>query len=237
MYERIKNEVYAAHKRVVDSHIDYLNSGIISARSQEEKCYAVKRKDITADKMTLEDIIIIHDVDVSFESLAPDIDDRFKTHLVLYHTYPYIHSIVQLDSKWCAIWSQAGNALPPLSALHARHYFGEVLCTNVIPALTKGEDFYIQIGKLITETLTSRVVNHSQAVFIRHMGAITWGASIEEAVDNALILEEDACRAWQVRLDSSQMYQYLPFEVSERFYFEENKHTKQNLNHMYEQKH
>lgn len=80
------------------------------------------------------------------------------------------------------------------------------------------------MGKAVIKALGNRIPNQMQAVFIRNMGAVTWGSSLNEAVNNALTLEEDAFRAIQVGSLTGQMYCYMPYELSKKLYFEQPYH-------------
>ena len=114
--------------------------------------------------------------------------------------------------------------MPPLSVLHAKYFLGEVVCTEFVFNDDNEIDLYYRIGESIVNALGNRIACQIQAVFIKNMGAITWGSTSREAVDNALVLEEDAFRTWQARIALNQMYDYMPYELSKKYYFENSRH-------------
>lgn len=202
----------------------------ISARDADNQSIAIPKKYVQKEKRTSEDVLLLDAAGRVMAGEEAEIDERFFTHKVLYQVYPYIKGIVQLNTRWCSIWSQIGNALPPLSPLHAKSFFGEIPCTDAISMRSCGQkgdpikNICTLMGEAVIDALGNRVASQIQAAFIRNMGAITWGSSVEEAVVNALTLEEDSFQAYHVGLAVKQNYQYMPYHLSKEIFFRQPDH-------------
>ena len=226
--EALKQKLCEAYNRLNGA----LTGGVVgqeqivaSARSDDGSVVAIKRKAGSSETLSPENLSHMDLRQFSLDGDDLREDERLLIHKTLYKTFPYIKGIVYTESRWCSIWSSLGGALPPLSALHARHFFGEIPCTPAIkrskPDGGVEESIYAIAGKLVVSSLKNRIASQMQAVFIRNLGAVTWGSSVEEACNNAIALEELAFRALQVRQLAGDTYMYIPYEISKKLYFEQ----------------
>jgi L-ribulose-5-phosphate 4-epimerase len=96
--------------------------------------------------------------------------------------------------------SQAGRGIAALGTTHADYFYGEVPCTRPLtPAEVQGS-YERETGLVIGETFAQRDPDAIPAVLVCHHGPFTWGADALAAVQNAVVLEEVAFRAFHTLL-------------------------------------
>jgi len=145
--------------------------------------------------MKPEDMVILDpDGKVVEGKYKPSTD--FPTHQLLYKTYASLGGVVHTHSSFATSWAQAGRAIPPFGTTHADHFYGEVPCTRL---LTPGEtlsDYEINTGRIILEILGDTDPLTLPSVLVNGHGPFCWGVDAENAVYNAVALEEIARMAF-----------------------------------------
>jgi L-ribulose-5-phosphate 4-epimerase len=133
--------------------------------------------------------------------LDPDgevIEGRYKpstdapTHLLLYRVWNSIGSIVHTHSTYATSWAQAGKSIPPLGTTHADHYYGAVPCSRKLTQKEVNNNYEINTGKVILETMKKIDPLAVPSVLVNNHGPFCWGTDTEDAVYNAVALEEIA---------------------------------------------
>lgn len=218
MYTSLKEKLISLHHTVAGEKIDHRNNGLISLYDEKSNVFAIKGSHVRGDSMNVDDILILdHEANV-LSGDADRFDKRFFTHLVIYKAFPHIRSIVQLDTRWCSIWSQTtGKVVPPLSALHARYFFGEIPCTGFLDNEIH-ENIFADVGESVVKLFELRPVEHIRAALIRNMGGIAFGVTGEAAVETAIALEEVVARAWQTRCVVKEQYRYVPYVLTQELF-------------------
>jgi L-ribulose-5-phosphate 4-epimerase len=118
------------------------------------------------------------------------------THLLLYKTYSSLGGVVHTHSSYATSWAQAGKAIPPFGTTHADHYYGEIPCTRLLTVKEIESDYEINTGKIIVEILASADPLTVPSVLVNSHGPFSWGTDAENAVYNAIALEEIARMAF-----------------------------------------
>ena len=121
------------------------------------------------------------------------------THLALYRAWPDVGGIAHTHSPFATSWAQALREIPCFGTTHADHFDGAVPVTR---ALTPGEiegEYERETGAVIIETFAAleREPLDMPAVLVASHGPFTWGASADEAVENAIALEAVAASAYR----------------------------------------
>ena len=218
MYKAVKNELITLHQEVAAAAVDFENNGLISLRSEENQCYVIKSASVSGDQLTEIDIMVLDSEARVIDGNSKNMDKRFYTHYEIYKAFPHINSIVQLDTRWCGIWSQTSpEVVPPLSALHARNFFGEIPITKALNN-EYHENIYAEIGQDIVALFEKRPARHVQAALIYNMGGIAFGTNGTEAVHTALVLEEVVARAWHTRQAVNGQFRYIPYVLMEELF-------------------
>ena len=158
-------------------------------------------------------MIVIKPSGVSYKSMKPDdmvvidpdgkvVEGKYKpstdapTHLLLYRTWDTIGGIVHTHSSYATAWAQAGRDIPPFGTTHADHYYGEVPCTRSLTDEEIADDYEINTGKIIIERMGSIDPLTIPSVLVNCHGPFCWGTDADNAVYNAISLEEIARMAF-----------------------------------------
>jgi L-ribulose-5-phosphate 4-epimerase len=145
------------------------------------------------------------------------IEGKFKpstdapTHLLLYRTFESLGGVVHTHSSYATSWAQAGRAIPPFGTTHADHYYGEVPCTRLLTKKETETEYEINTGKIIVERLGDIDPLTVPSVLVNGHGPFCWGTNAENAVYNAVALEEIAKMAFYTVLlgKTEPISQYL----------------------------
>ena len=149
--------------------------------------------------------VIIKPSGVSYDELKPgnQVDGSLKpssdtpTHLYLYKKFKGIGGIVHMHSEWATSWAQARRPIPAYGTTHADYFSGEIPCTR---SLTKEEvenQYELNTGRVIVETLRDKDPMAVPGVLVGQHGPFAWGKDPQEAVHNARVLEEVAKMAFR----------------------------------------
>lgn len=111
------------------------------------------------------------------------------THLELYRAFPTIGGIVHTHSLHATAWAQARREIPALGTTHADYFCGPVPCTRLLRAEEIRGAYESNTGKVIVERFARMNPLESPAVLVAEHGPFTWGASADDAVHNAVVLE------------------------------------------------
>jgi L-ribulose-5-phosphate 4-epimerase len=123
------------------------------------------------------------------------------THLALYREFEGVGGIVHTHSRQATIWAQAGRDLPCFGTTHADYFFGAVPCTAAMTSadINNGLGYEHNTGGVIIHEFARRRLDPLAvpAVLVRQHAPFAWGATISEAIRNAIVLEEIAGMASQ----------------------------------------
>jgi len=194
--------VWELKKRVYEANIALPRHGLVkftfgnaSGIDRESGLIAIKPSgvpygELTPDSMTLVDL----DGAIVEKGLRPSSDT--PTHLVLYNRMPDIDGIVHTHSTYATAWAQALHSIPCLGTTHADHAPNDILCTRQLHDDEIGGDYERETGNVIMETLGGGQPLRTAMILVASHGPFTWGASPEDAVYAAVVLEELARMAY-----------------------------------------
>jgi L-ribulose-5-phosphate 4-epimerase len=103
---------------------------------------------------------------------------------------------VHTHSTYATSWAQAGRAIPPFGTTHADHFYGEVPCTRLMTKKETETDYELNTGKIIIEKLGDVDPLTVPSVLVCGHGPFCWGSDPDNAVYNAVALEEIARMAF-----------------------------------------
>ena len=195
MLKELKNIVYKANIDLVDNGLVIHTWGNVSGRDFNSGLTIIKPSGVSYGSMKPDDMVVI-------DPEGKVVEGRYKpstdapTHLVLYKTYDAIGGIVHTYSSFATSWAQAGRAIPPFGTTHADHYYGDVPCTRLLTNNEIAGDYEINTGKIIVETLGSVNPLTIPSVLVNSHGPFCWGTDADNAVYNAVALEEIARMAF-----------------------------------------
>jgi L-ribulose-5-phosphate 4-epimerase len=145
--------------------------------------------------MKIDDMVVIDGEGTIIEGEYTPSTDA-PTHLFLYKTYSSIGGVIHTHSAYATAWAQAGKDIPPFGTTHADHYYGEVPCTRKLTDDEIKMDYELNTGKVIVERLGISDPLAVPSALVNCHGPFCWGLDAEEAVYNAVALEEIARMAF-----------------------------------------
>ncbi len=190
----LKQQVLEANLALPQHNLVTFTWGNVSAIDRATGLVAIKPSGVDYDVMTLSDIVVV-DLEsgrVVEGTKKPSSDTA--THLALYRAFETIGGIVHTHSRHATIWAQSGLDLPAWGTTHADYFYGNIPCTRLMTPQEIAEDYEHNTGEVIIETFRSRNISPAAipAVLINAHGPFAWGSSAENAVHNAVVLEEVA---------------------------------------------
>ena len=195
MLEELKEKVLQANLDLVRHGLVILTWGNVSAIDREKGLVVIKPSGVAYDKMTADDMVVVDmDGNVVDGGLRPSSD--MPTHLVLYRRFPEIGGVVHTHSTYATAWAQSGLSIPNVGTTHADTFHHDVPCTDEIPTDKIETAYEAFTGEKIADAFMDINPLHTPAALACHHGPFTWGKTADEAVYNAVVLEEVAKMAY-----------------------------------------
>lgn len=201
-YEPLKEAVHRANLDVVEAGLVELTWGNASAVDREAGVLAIKPSGIDYDVLAPEDVVVVslETGEVVEGELDPSSDT--PTHRALSQAFPSLGGVVHTHSHYAVSWAQAERAIPCLGTTHADHFYGPIPVTR---RMTKAEvqgEYERNTGAVIVERFREADVNPAEVpgVLVAGHGPFAWGEEVEDAVENAIVLESVARKALHTRL-------------------------------------
>ncbi|HEY2453839.1 MAG TPA: L-ribulose-5-phosphate 4-epimerase [Scandinavium sp.] len=214
--EQLKQQVFAANMDLPRYGLVTFTWGNVSGIDRERGLVAIKPSGVAYEVMTADDMVV---VDLAGNVVA----GRFRpssdtaTHLALYRQYPNIGGVVHTHSTHATAWAQAGQPIPALGTTHADYFFGDIPCTRPLSETEVQGDYELNTGKVIIETLSQREPLHTPGVVVWQHGPFAWGKDANDAVHNAVVMEEVAKMAWLTR-DINPQFKPIDRWLSEKHF-------------------
>jgi len=191
MLEKLKEQVYQANLDLVKHNLVVFTWGNVSGIDRSTGLVVIKPSGVSYSKMKAKDMVVMNLYGKVMEgSLKPSSDAA--THLILYRQFPNIGGVVHTHSEWATSWAQAGKSIPAIGTTHADYFYGAIPCTR---KMTKEEilgEYELETGKVIIETFKDRNPDEIPGVLVNNHGPFTWGTDADNAIHNAVVLEEVA---------------------------------------------
>ncbi|MBQ7046993.1 MAG: L-ribulose-5-phosphate 4-epimerase [Oscillospiraceae bacterium] len=197
--EQLKQQVFDANLLLPKHGLITFTWGNVSGIDREKGLVVIKPSGVEYDTMQASDMVV---VDLkSGEKVEGELNPSSDTptHLALYKAFSDIGGVVHTHSRWATIYAQAGMGILPLGTTHGDYFYGEIPCTRqMTPDEIGGEPghYEFETGNVIIETFADKQPNDIPAVLVRSHGPFTWGTDPNNAVHNAVVLEELAFMAW-----------------------------------------
>jgi len=196
--QKLKQQVFEANMDLPRYGLVTFTWGNVSAIDRERGRVVIKPSGVAYEHMTVDDMVV---VDMSGKVIEggfrPSSDTA--THLALYQRYPSLGGVGQTHSTPATAWAQAGLAIPALGTTHADYFFGDIPCTRALTEAEVQEEYELNTGRVIIETLGEVEPLHTPGVVVYQHGPFAWGKDAHDAVHNAVVMEEVAKMAWIAR--------------------------------------
>ena len=192
MLEELKEKVFKANLDLVKHGLVIFTWGNVSGIDREKGLVVIKPSGVSYDTMKASDMVV-----VSLETgkvvegdLNPSSDT--PTHLVLYKAFPEIGGVVHTHSTYATAWAQAGFDLPNIGTTHADYFHDDIPCTRDMKKAEVFGEYEKETGNVIVERFKNLNPNDTPAVLVKNHGPFAWGTDPDNAVHNAVVLEQVA---------------------------------------------
>ena len=192
MLEELKEKVFRANLDLVKHGLVIFTWGNVSGIDREKGLVVIKPSGVSYDTMKASDMVV-----VSLETgkvvegdLNPSSDT--PTHLVLYKAFPEIGGVVHTHSTYATAWAQAGFDLPNIGTTHADYFHDDIPCTRDMKKAEVFGEYEKETGNVIVERFKNMNPNDTPAVLVKNHGPFAWGTDPDNAVHNAVVLEQVA---------------------------------------------
>ena len=197
MLEALKEQVCRANLLLPKYNLVTFTWGNVSGVDREQGLMVIKPSGVDYDGMTPEDMVV-----VSLET-GKRVEGKWKpssdtdTHVALYNAFPGLGVVVHTHSRWATSFAQAGRGIPAYGTTQGDYFYGEIPCTRRMTPEEIAGKYELETGNVIIETYRERGIDPEQvpAALVHSHGPFAWGTDPENAVHNAVVLEECAFMA------------------------------------------
>ncbi|KAB7667630.1 L-ribulose-5-phosphate 4-epimerase [Bacillus sp. B1-b2] len=193
MLDKLKQEVLEANLALPKHQLVTFTWGNVSGIDREQNLVVIKPSGVPYDELKIEHLVVLDlEGNVVEGDLRPSSDT--PTHLALYRQWKNIGGIVHTHSPWATSWAQAGKSIPALGTTHADYFYGDIPCTRKLTEIEINRAYELETGNVIIETLTQKGIDPVAipGVLVTGHAPFAWGKNADEAVHNAVVLEEVA---------------------------------------------
>ena len=205
MLEQLKEKVLQANLDLVKHGLVVFTWGNVSAIDRDKNLVVIKPSGLSYKEMNANDMVVVDlQGQVVEGNLKPSSDT--PTHVYLYRYFSNIGSVVHTHSTWATVWAQAGIDIPALGTTHADYFYGNIPCTRKMDKQEIQGNYEQETGKVIIERFEKLNPDQIPGVLVNNHGPFIWGSDANNAVHNAVVLEEVAKTAFHTLLISPQAH-------------------------------
>ena len=212
MLEELKAKVCRANLDLVRHGLVIFTWGNVSAIDRASGLVVIKPSGVSYDDMKPSDMVVVDlDGKVVEGELNPSSDT--PTHLVLYRAFPNIGGVVHTHSTFATAWAQAGRDIPNIGTTHADYFHDDIPCTRNMKRSEVFGEYEKETGNVIVERFKGMNPDDTPAVLVRNHGPFAWGTDADNAVHNAVVLEEVAKMAFiasTLHLNTLDLVEHVP---------------------------
>lgn len=189
MLEKLKEQVLQANLDLVKHGLVIFTWGNVSGIDRDKGFVVIKPGGVAYHKMKPKDMVVLNLYGQVMEGTLKPSSDA-PTHLVLYRQFLTIGGVAHTHSEWATSWAQAGKAIPAIGTTHADYFYGEIPCTRKMTNAEIEGEYELETGRVIVETFKNLNPEQIPGVLVNNHGPFTWGTDADNAVHNAVVLEE-----------------------------------------------
>ena len=219
MLEELKKEVYEANMLLPHYGLVTFTWGNVSGIDREKGLFVIKPSGVDYEKLTPEDMVVV-DLNGNKIDTEKTKSSYTSTNDLNYNSFTKIVGVVNTHSPWATSWAQAGRGIPCYGTTHADYLYGEVPCVRNLTKEEIDEAYEKNTGVLIADEFAIQNLDYiaTPAVLCKNHGPFTWGKDAQEAVHNAVVLEEVAKMAARAELINPQI-KPAPQELQDKHYY------------------
>ena len=195
MLEQLKEKVCKANLDLVKHGLVIFTWGNVSAIDRESGLVVIKPSGVSYDNMKPSDMVVVDlDGNIVEGDLRPSSDT--PTHLVLYKAFREIGGVVHTHSTYATAWAQAGKGIPNIGTTHADYFHDAIPCTADMTKEEVQGAYELETGNVIVKRFEGINPVHTPGVLVKNHGPFSWGKDADEAVHNAVVMEQVAKMAF-----------------------------------------
>ncbi|MBQ9399573.1 MAG: L-ribulose-5-phosphate 4-epimerase [Bacteroidales bacterium] len=198
----MKNRLEELKAKVCQANLDLVRHGLViftwgnvSAIDRESGLVVIKPSGVSYDHMKPFDMVVV-DLDGKVVEGEYNPSSDTPTHVVLYKAFPGIGGVVHTHSTFATAWAQAGRDIPNIGTTHADYFRDDIPCTRNMSKEEVFGEYEKETGNVIVEAFRDIDPMDTPAVLVRNHGPFAWGTDADNAVHNAVVLEEVAKMAF-----------------------------------------
>ncbi|HIW36437.1 MAG TPA: L-ribulose-5-phosphate 4-epimerase [Candidatus Treponema faecavium] len=217
MLEQLKQQVYEANMMLPAHQLVTFTWGNVSGIDRAQGLVVIKPSGVEYAEMKASDMVVVSlDGTVVEGSLKPSSDT--PTHIELYKAFPHIGGVVHTHSRWATVFAQCGAGIPALGTTHGDYFYGEIPCTRQMTAAEIQGEYEKETGTVIIERFKNLNPDDIPGVLVYSHGPFSWGTSAENAVHNAVVMEEVAFMAWHCNVLANHTPHPMQQELLDKHY-------------------
>lgn len=191
MLSTLKEKVFQANLDLVKHGLVIFTWGNVSAIDRESGLVVIKPSGVSYESMKADDMVVLDlKGNIVEGKLKPSSDTA--THLVLYNSFPDIGGIVHTHSTYATSWAQAGLDIPSIGTTHADYFSEGIPCTDDMTQEEVEGEYEKETGNVIVRRFEGLNANYIPGVLVKNHGPFSWGKDANDAVHNAVVMEEVA---------------------------------------------
>lgn len=171
--------------------------GNASAVDRSHGLVAIKPSGVPYQSLRPEQIVVVDLGGRLIEgSMRPSSD--LPTHLVLYRAFDGLGGIVHTHSHYATVWAQSRREIPCLGTTHADYFHGPIPVTPPLDGAEIQSEYEANTGEVIVRRFREARLDplRMPAVLVAGHASFCWGATVEQAVETASLLEDVAHMAY-----------------------------------------
>lgn len=195
MIKELKEKVFKANLDLVKHGLVIFTWGNVSAIDRANGVVVIKPSGVSYESMKVEDMVVLDlQGNILEGKLKPSSDTA--THLVLYNAFPEIGGIVHTHSTYATAWAQAGKDIPSIGTTHADYFYEAIPCTRQMTKEEVEGEYEKETGNVIVERFKDINPVFVPGVLVENHGPFSWGKNADDAVHNAVVMEQVAKMAY-----------------------------------------
>ena len=219
MLEELKQIVFDANLELPRNKLVTFTWGNVSGIDRKRNLVVIKPSGVDYKAMKPGDLVV---VDLNGKKVEGDLNPSSDTptHIELYKSFPSLGGIVHTHSRWATIFSQANCGIRAYGTTHADYFYGEIPCTRLMTRAEIEHEYEKNTGSVIVERFRKASIDPDEmpAVLVRNHGPFTWGKDPENAVHNAVVLEEIAMMAWHSMMLTGNSIETIQKDLLDKHY-------------------
>ena len=216
MLEDLKKKVCQANLDLGKHGLVIFTWGNVSAIDKETKLVVIKPSGVSYDDMKPEDMVVVDlDGNIVEGTLKPSSDT--PTHLEIYKAFPETGGVVHTHSTYATAWAQAGCDIPNIGTTHSDYFAEAIPCTRQMNEKEVKGEYEKETGSVIIERFQGINPVYVPGVLVHNHGPFSWGKNADDAVHNAVVMEQVAKMAFIAYNVNPQLHMN-PLLVQKHFY-------------------